>query len=117
MPRVVRSSQALIDVTDIVEYVARFNRTAARQLLRQFNSTFTKLAKGQISGEGQPSLGPSFRTFSVGKTLKGYLIQRIFPDCKRFEPACVTFASELYRPAAHVGAPFQPSRPCHAARP
>jgi toxin ParE1/3/4 len=66
MAKVVRSSRAVIDLADIVEYIAAHNVTAARRLLDRFDELFNQLAQNPQMGQRREELAPSARTMSVG---------------------------------------------------
>ena len=66
MARVVRSPRAVIDMADIVEYIAVHNVTAARRLLDRFDDLFSQLAQNPEMGQRREELAPSARTMSIG---------------------------------------------------
>jgi toxin ParE1/3/4 len=66
MDRVVRSPRAVIDLADIVEYIAVHNVTAARRLLERFDDLFDQLAQNPQMGQRREELARGARTMSVG---------------------------------------------------
>ena len=66
MARVVRSPRAVIDMADIVEYIAVHNVTAARRLLDRFDDLFSQLAQNPEMGQRREELAPSARTMLIG---------------------------------------------------
>ena len=66
MARVVRSPGAVIDMADIVEYIAVHNVTAARRLLDRFDDLFSQLAQNPEMGQRREELAPSARTMLIG---------------------------------------------------
>src|SRR5688572_18629445 len=66
MARLVRSPKAVIDVADIVEYIAARNVSAARRLLDRFDDLVRRLADNPQMGQQRDDLAVSARTISIG---------------------------------------------------
>jgi toxin ParE1/3/4 len=66
MARVIRSPRAVIDIADIIEYIAAHNVSAARRILNRFDELFDQLSHNPEMGERRDDLAVRARTFSVG---------------------------------------------------
>jgi toxin ParE1/3/4 len=67
-----RSAKSYRDYTEIWEYIARDNVTAADQLLLTFDSKLHFLSDFPGAGQPRPELRPRLRSFPVGAYLIFY---------------------------------------------
>jgi toxin ParE1/3/4 len=73
MARILRTPQAVDDLFEIWEYIARRNAPAADALIRRLDDTFRTLASNPGIGQTQDRFRPGLRCFPVGRYLIFYL--------------------------------------------
>lgn len=66
MPYFERTSQARLDLVEIVDFIARDNPVAAFRLLDRLEEKFAMLARQPLIGEPRDDLGEGVRQFTVG---------------------------------------------------
>ena len=72
MARVIRSPRAVIDIADIIEYIAAHNVSAARRILNRFDELFDQISRNPEMGERRDDLAVGARIFSVGNYVVVY---------------------------------------------
>ena len=77
MPRVLRTPRSRSDLVEILLYIRRDNRRAAKRLLDTINDKLQLLAEFPGLGQPREELGRSLRSFPIGNYL---LFYRPSPD-------------------------------------
>ena len=72
MSRVVRTRRSRTDLIDILLFIRRDNRRAARRLLDTVNTKLELLAEFPGLGQPREELGKSLRSFPIGEYLLFY---------------------------------------------
>jgi len=72
MPQVVRTKRSRSDLVDILLYIRRDNRRAARRLLHRIDRTLQLLAEFPKIGQSREEFGKSLRSLPVGSYLLFY---------------------------------------------
>lgn len=72
MPQIFRTPQSRSDLVEILLYIRRDNRRAARRLLTTINDKLNLLAEFPGLGQPREELAQSLRSFPVGKYLLFY---------------------------------------------
>src|SRR3712207_3383944 len=72
MPHIVRSPEAVEDVLDIAERIARDNFVAALNCIDEIDRTTRRLAECRGVGPYRPVMGPPLHSLPVGKYLFVY---------------------------------------------
>ena len=72
MPRVILSSKAEDDLSEIWAHIAAENEPAAERVITQIQNKAALLAEQPEAGSARPDLGPGLRSFPAGSYLLVY---------------------------------------------
>jgi len=92
MARIVRSSESIVDLAEIVCYIAEHNATAAEKWIDGVDRLLKLIARNPGMGEAVDHLMPGLRRFTHGRYLlffkpqpNGILLYRVLDGARRME--------------------------------